>query len=225
MCNRLLNKSVVNIRRFGKASRLSAINDDKKRWQVISLGSTQILYALDFAFTPEINGQNLAFQVQPFLYDLKLLKRFAANVKPGGVVIIGVCPFSFCLYDFSSAMKKTHHYKRYDFIFKSGRLSHFLTKWKHSFMKKLYRFLTKNDPDTTVSEVPEDDPSSPNGIDWSADAEKWMNDYKKSFLAPPDYKELLPLDDVIQKNIGFVNEMINCTISAGLKPVLVLAPL
>ena len=69
------------IRRYRKVDRLSLIKENDRQWQIINLGSTQFLYALDFASMPEIQGCNLAFEVQPFYLCLRLLKVYLSFGK------------------------------------------------------------------------------------------------------------------------------------------------
>ena len=176
---------------------------------------------------PEIQGCNLAFEVQPFYYCLRLLKRFASNVYPGGTVLIGICPFSFCLLDFSASMRKSYRNKRYAFLFGVGffssisqKISFCFDKFYYFLMKILFRILQQQSPDT-IDDLPEENDIP---VDFTADAEKWMTAWRKSFFVPADYKELKPLNETIQCNIGYVKEMAELALKNGLRPAFVLAP-
>ena len=74
-------KMSSELKNFTRAGELGAIKENTPLWDIAVFGTTQVFHALDFFPVTDVKGVNLAFEVQPFLYDTMLLKRFAGNIR------------------------------------------------------------------------------------------------------------------------------------------------
>lgn len=219
--------NTTDFKHYAKASRLGKIKKDIPLWDVIVLGSTQINHAIDFSLQSDISGENLTFDVQPFFYDQLLLKRFAGNVKKGGIVIFGISPFNFLLYDFFPAMRSTCRFKRYYFIFgpdfHSDCSADDCRKTLKSFaVRKFMHCLIK----MKKQECLDFTPAKQQGLSQEAlqaDALKKQKDFHKNFFRAPDFKQAID-ETTVEKNIQILDSGITFAKSMGLKPMILIVP-
>lgn len=63
--------------------------------EVVNLGSSSAKYAFDYSGL--MHGMNFALAPQTLQYDFSILKNYHSYIKPGGVVLIPLCPFTGCV--------------------------------------------------------------------------------------------------------------------------------
>lgn len=214
-------KMSSELKNFTRAGELGAIKENTPLWDIAVFGTTQVFHALDFFPVTDVKGVNLAFEVQPFLYDAMLLKRFAGNIRKGGIVLFGIAPCNFMLYDFFPSMRNSYHFKRYYLMCGAGfhascsPAEACLVKLKYFFKSVFHRlsFCRKcNDNDFSAT---------PEALE--KDAVETVKDLQENFFHAPDFKYLID-ESVIQKNIDILCGSIGFARSSGLKPILMLVP-
>lgn len=70
--------------------------------EMVNLGSTFSKYGFDYKYFGK-KGFNFAAAPQPLKIDREVLEKYKNHIKPNGiVVIVVVCPFGFCVHEYSS---------------------------------------------------------------------------------------------------------------------------
>ena len=212
---------------YARAFRLGGMETEVPCLDIAVFGSTQILNALDFRLFPEVNAENFAFEVQSFLYDGLLLRRFAGNIRKGGKVIFGVAPFNFLLWDLSPSMLDSYRFRRYYFMcgpdfhpncsesecrrivgnFRFRQLLHRLVRMKYRGRLDALR----DDGKVLTPEMLE------------KDAGKKAADFRNNFFLAPDFRSAKD-EAAVEKNIAKLCENIGFAQSSGLDPVILIAP-
>lgn len=67
----------------------------KQGADVLCIGSTPAKNALDFTNIEQIRGYNLAVCPETIYYDFQVLKNYHSFLKPGGIILFVLCPFTF----------------------------------------------------------------------------------------------------------------------------------
>ncbi|MBO5724396.1 MAG: hypothetical protein J6S58_06155 [Lentisphaeria bacterium] len=212
---------------YARAFRLGQMKDDDAQLDAVVLGSTQILHAVDFSLQNEIRGENLAFSVQPFLYDVLILKRFAGNIRKGGTVFFGISLFNFVLYDFSARLRNSYRFKRYSLLcgpeLFSGCSRKEYRRLKRTFLLRSYLYrLIRMKGRGKIDFLPAGK-KSPTHETLAQDARKRIEDIHKNYFAPPAFRDLQD-DTVVEKNVELLCSGIEFARSQGLNPVLLLVP-
>ena len=80
-------------------------------YEIINLGSNSGVFSFNYEDLP-IKGFNMAIGPQSLVHDFNILKNYFSYLKPGGIVLITLCPFS-CLF---SPYSKESNFKYYPIL-------------------------------------------------------------------------------------------------------------
>ena len=193
--------------------------------QIVNLGSNHPKFGFDYTGL-DVKGENWAVGPETFEYDFAVLRKNAAHLAPGAVVVIPVCLLNFFLYRQNN---RAIHVKYYRFLppkdivgySKFEKLSRYnlpllfhpeALRWLIRDAKKDERLLLDENPLKTEEELNEN-------------AEHWINCWNKEFSIQLPNPTLRPhnRNDIMQ-NIRILKEMIEFCYSKGLKPVVAILP-
>ena len=94
------NNQFVDVRKF-----LLVGNEDDNSIDVVNLGSNGPKFAFDYKNVKGLHCENWAVGPQSFEYDYVILKKYISKIKPGGTVILPICPGKFFLDKYSKQKK------------------------------------------------------------------------------------------------------------------------
>jgi hypothetical protein len=181
-----------------------------------------------FAFAYEnsgLIGANWAVSPQSLSYDFRIIKNYFSYIRDGGVIILTMTPFGFCLKDYADDKLNMKYYLLLDYTLiinysyrKHIRIAYPLLSSPIEAIKRL------------IKDVPADNrlslttnPMSPEEIE--EDAAKWINGWKQQFsISELDAPVSEQNRDCIAYNTNLLAEMISFCLERNLKPVLVLPP-
>lgn len=226
MFNYWFRRSAYYAEHYARPEQLGRLVRTPGVLNILALGSTQIRYALDFAAAGCAAAESLAFDVQPFLYDWLLLKKYAGSLRPGGVVILGVCPFSFLLWDLSAAMRRTPRFKRYYFLLDADELpgydpGEYRQVVEQPFWSRNWSKVFK--PCRREPGALPEDKAIPDAGQLQSNAAGWIDDWQRNFFAGEGFDRLLK-PEIPEKNTNLLRQMITFASAQKLRVKLLLPP-
>lgn len=211
--------------KYHDVMRLSPINSCI---EIYNTGSTSSKYAFDYN-SIGINGLNAAMSPQSLEFDHNLLVKLIDNIKPNGIVIITICPFSSILdrYDNRSSNDK------YYFILDKNQIDGYSTM-RYIYIKLLYItplidiFIHPSLLKQIIAPVKDNARFTTNKMsseELNIDAKKWIKCWQNEFKIPDlDHNVSLKHYDTMRKNQQIVLDMINICKENNIKPVIVIPP-
>jgi hypothetical protein len=204
-----------------------------RQLEVVNLGSSSAKYAFDY--TGLMHGMNFALAPQTMRYDFSILKNYHSYIKPGGVVLIPLCPFTWCVGEnFQNPKDDVKYYALlhpaviYDYDFAIGRKistgkpNLIYMAIKRLSLKSLFTFL--------LSLIrPHRSMLSNNPLKGEAlvrDAEIRIKNWMKQFDISDLYSECVSENNqrAITYNIELLVDIVNFCLERDYKPVIVLPP-
>lgn len=193
--------------------------------EIVNLGSSYAKYAFDYSKVG-IKGFNFGIQPQSLSYDFRILKQFKDKLKKNGVVIITIPDFVFAFLDYPI---EEYNYKYYSFLNKENILNYSSLKnfllncfpliLQPKKLKCILKDISKENRDSLVFMQSSEEVRK--------EAQKRVNGWKKEFkLMGTEKSEDIPLNikEIFRQTQSLLEEMINYTLSNGLKPVIVVPP-
>lgn len=199
---------------------------------VVSTGSNSAYYGFDYA-SVHVKGANLAMRPQSLPQDLNMLKMYESYLKPKGTVLVPLCPFSSCYKTYSQS-----DMERYFGVWHPGLIENFdIAKcenyWRimnsplrnapipmmKGFVRSVLNFILRR------KEKIECDCQPMNKLELEADAEQWIQGWKRQFKID-DLNAELP-SHVLNgraKRIKTLNELIAFCEEREFKLVFVMPP-
>lgn len=195
-------------------------------YEIINLGSNSGVFSFNYEGLP-IKGFNMAVGPQSLVHDFNILKNYFSYLKPGGIVLIPLCPFS-CLF---SPYNKESNFKYYPILHPASiidfddaeRIRAYKIKQAPFFEMPGYciKMTIKEVLKKTISKV-----KSLSQINYEENAEMWLQLWKKQF-------NIKDLDDSLQEHhseqqnnrAGTLHEIISFCKERDLHPYIVIPPI
>ena len=197
--------------------------------QTVNLGSNNGKYSLDYT-NIGCNGMNWAVGPQAICFDYKILKTFIHKIKKGGSLIIVISPFHSILDKFvdKNANDKYYLFLPKELIPDYSKLRHLKARINHHFPlfflirnpRLIFHIIRKNKATYNLTYNPM------NQSQLIADANKWMQGWKKQFNIK-NLEASLPANVLkIQKdNRKVLTDIIELCRAHQLQPLIVLPPI
>ena len=192
---------------------------------IVNIGSNHPKYGFDYDDLI-IKGDNWAVGPETFEYDFAVLRHNVHHLKEGAVLVIPICLLSFFLY---RKAERSEHLKYYSFLTSKDIVGYSKKELICNYMfpllfhprairsllrdaKKDNRLLLNRNLCDTEEKL-------------NKDADYWIDCWNKEFDIKLPTPTLKPnnRNDIIQ-NIRILNEMIDYSLSRGLKPVIAILP-
>lgn len=190
--------------------------------EVVNLGSNSGLHAFRYE---NVKGMNWAIGPQSLLHDYNILKNFFSYIKPGGYVVITLCPFS-CL---TTTYGKSHNLKYYTILHpatipdfeESERIR--ALKIKTSPLKEIPFTLLYREIRIRIANMKKRFVNPDVNFDKNADC--YVNMWKTQFGIAELQDEVSPKHREEQdRRVAHLREMIGFCIERNLKPILIIPP-
>lgn len=197
---------------------------------IICIGSTPAKNAIDFNGIDEIKGYNLAVCPETIFYDFQVLKNYHSFLKPGGMVLFVLCPFTFLKDYYRNEYGSTSYLNiRYYPILHRAMIDTFDYKLYHKWVeeplligKDAWKRLIKDIPKSTALITTNPDPSEKSCQICYGRVKSWMREFHLTDLCP----EHIPnnTENAIQGNIRIFQDMKTFIEERGYKSLIVIPP-
>lgn len=199
---------------------------------VVNTGSNSAYYGIDYT-SVQVKGANLAMRPQSLPQDLNMLKMFESYIKPKGVILVPLGPFSSCYKTYSQ-----NDLERYYGVWHPGLIENFDIEkcenyWRvmNSPLRNAFVPIIKGFVRTFINFVlqgkdkNEYDFQPLNELQLEKDAEQWIDGWKKQFEID-DLNDKLPshILEGREKRIATLGELITFCKDREFKLVFVMPP-
>lgn len=203
----------------------------QKNSDYICIGSSPAKFAIDFNEHTSIKGANLAVLPETIFYDFQVLKNYHSFLRPGGIILLVLCPFTFCKDKYKDENGSTTYLNiRYYPILHRALIDNFdyalYRKYVEEPMligKDAWKRLLKDTPKSTSLQK-NTNPLNDSQMDESARerVKGWMKEFKLTSLNPTEYPT--DLNNAIDKNIEIYKEMKSFIEERGYKAFVIIPP-
>lgn len=203
----------------------------QKNSDFICIGSSPAKFAIDFQSEQTIKGANLAVLPETIYYDFQVLKNYHSFLKPGGTVILVLCPFTFCKDKYKNENGSKNYLNiRYYPILHRALIDNFDYSLFHKYVeepmllgKDAWKRLLKDSPKSTRFGVSVNSLSDEEMKQCAEDRVKgWMKEFGLKNLDPLDFPS--SVNDAIEKNIRIYQQMKEFIAERGYKAIVIIPP-
>lgn len=203
----------------------------QKNSDYICIGSSPAKFAIDFHTETGIKGANLAVLPETIYYDFQVLKNYHSFLKPGGTVVLVLCPFTFCKDKYINENgSKTYLNIRYYPILHRALIDNFDYSLFRKYVeeplligKDAWKRLLKDTTKSTSLLKSTNSLSEAQMIESAKERVRaWMKEFKLSNLDPKEYP--IELSHAIEKNIEIYKEMKKFIEERGYRLFVVIPP-
>lgn len=198
---------------------------EERNYDVVNVGSSSALYAFDYSQSP-VKAFNWALQPQSMEYSYNLLKNFHSILRPKGIILIPLGPFSgLSVFD---KWAQTANDKYFGILYPE-----LIDNYEEVSKRRNYPLFTS--PLVAIKRLLKDVSAKPATLQerralhqtdqFAADAKRWIQLWKKEFNILDLDSELSPENkEGMEHRIALLHEMIEFCLERDLKPVIVNPP-
>lgn len=192
---------------------------------IVNLGSSSGNYAFNYEGTG-VAGRNWAVRPQTLWYDFQVLKNYFSFIKKGGIVLIPLCPFSFCIKNFTEICFDD----KYHLFLHPILITHF-SKSTRARQERLMKFPFLMHPTSLIrlvsdiADYSEDLRNPMTAMQLSEDARARVKEWKLQFnITDLENPLSQPVKEAMEYNCEILRQMFAFCYERELHPVLILPP-
>ncbi len=198
---------------------------EERNYDIVNVGSSSALYAFDYSQSP-VKAFNWALQPQSMEYSYKLLLNFHSILRPKGIILIPLGPFSGL--SLSGKWAQTANDKYFGILYPE-----LIDNYEAVSKRRNYPLFSS--PLIAIKRLLKDIPAKPATLherralyqtnQYAKDAKRWIQIWKNEFGIKDLDSELTPDNkEGMKHRIALLHEMIEFCLERDLKPVIVNPP-
>lgn len=233
--NRMYEKQVKKIKNsnwyHGLFPHLYEYERLKKNSDILCIGSSPAKFSIDFKDEANVQAYNLAILPETIYYDFQVVKNYHSFLKPGGLIVLVLCPFTFLKDKYTEENgSKTYLNIRYYPILHRAMIDNFDYSIYHKYVENplllginAWKRLIKDTPKGTSYDVTT---NSMTDQQMQESADKRVNGWKKEFGLVDLNPQNIPdnIKNAIDGNIRIYQDMVSFIRERGYKCVAVVPP-
>lgn len=203
----------------------------KKNSDILCIGSSPAKYSFDFKDETNVQAYNLAILPETIYYDFQVVKNYHSFLKPGGLIVLVLCPFTFLKDKYTAENGNTLYQNiRYYPILHRAMIDNYDYKIFHKYVENplllgidAWKRLIRDTPKSTAYNAATNTMSVQQ---MEASADKRVNGWKKEFGLIDLNPQNIPdnINNAIDGNIRIYHDMVSFIRERGYKCVAVVPP-